>query len=376
MPKIRLFDPEQVQADIATEAQMARRREMAKALRDDRSRMPIQAPSQVAAGIAKTAVSGLLDMKADADERRRRGAAAGFMAETLPENAFSNMTPEQFQRAAALDPEFGRAMWARAQDEASKRQAMAASRAAALQDYEAKKRIDQRYAGVDSPTVQKLKLSDGSEIAVQWNGRTGQWDPINAPSGGRDITPRTKLTEQQSKLTLFKSMQDETAPILVDLEKEWNPANVPDAIARSTPIAGNFFQSERGQMYYSAAAAWSEGALRIATGAAATQPEIERTIKTYFAQPGDTPNTVMFKAQMREMYTRSVQRGLGAQGVEGSLPTPSEFLDQMERQQENERARSTTAPPQPGTIETDGSGVKWRFKGGNAGDPNSWERAQ
>lgn len=190
-------------------------------------------------------------------------------------------------------------------------------------------------AGVDAPveppkapTVQKVLLEDGSEMAVQWDGASEQWIPINAPEGGGTLKPGDGLTEGQAKLTLFQSLQTETQPVLLDLETQFNPGNLADATARSTPIAGNFFQSEQGQIYNSAATAWAEGALRIATGAAATPEEMERTKRAYFAQPGDTPNTIEFKAQMREMYNRAIQRSLG-QETSGALPKPSEFAQQI-----------------------------------------------
>lgn len=179
-----------------------------------------------------------------------------------------------------------------------------------------------------APTVQKVMLEDGSEMAVQWDGASQSWIPINAPEGGGTLKPGKGMTEGQAKLTLFQSLQTETQPVLLDLETQFNPGNLQDAAARSTPIAGNFFQSEQGQIYNSAATAWAEGALRIATGAAATPEEMERTKKAYFAQPGDTPNTIAFKAQMREMYNRAIQRSLG-QETSGTLPKPSEFAQQI-----------------------------------------------
>ena len=33
----------------------------------------------------------------------------------------------------------------------------------------------------------------------------------------------------------------DTAPVLNQMEEQFNPANIPDAAARSLPIAGNFF---------------------------------------------------------------------------------------------------------------------------------------
>lgn len=182
-----------------------------------------------------------------------------------------------------------------------------------------------------APTVQKVTLEDGSEMAVQWDAGTEKWVPIDAPEGGGSLKPGDGLTEGQAKLTLFQSLQTETQPVLLDLEGQFNPGNLADAAARSTPIAGNFFKSEQGQIYDSAATAWAEGALRIATGAAATPEEMERTKRAYFAQPGDTPNTIAFKAQMREMYNRAIQRSLG-QETSGALPKPSEFANQIESQ--------------------------------------------
>lgn len=218
-----------------------------------------------------------------------------------------------------------------------------------------------------APTVTKVTLDDGSEMAVQWDGASQKWVPINAPEGGGTLQP-DGLTESQAKLTLFQTLQTETQPVLLDLETQFDPSNIQDATARSTPIAGNFFQSEQGQIYNTAAKAWAEGALRIATGAAATPDEMQRTIGTYFAQPGDTPNTIAFKAQMREMYNRAINSSLG-QRTEGSLPLPSDFAKQVGTPSKPQA--NPAVFPSAGTVE-DG----YRFKGGDPADPNNWEQVQ
>ncbi len=184
-------------------------------------------------------------------------------------------------------------------------------------------------AAQEAPKITTLTRSDGSEVAVQWDGTKGNWAPIDAPLGGGTADPKDKLTETQSKYALFGRMQSETAPVLESMEEQFNPANTPDAMARSLPIAGNFFQSEQGQIYNSAAQAWAEGALRIATGAAATQPEIERVMQTYFAQPGDTPNTLHFKSEMRKMYARALEAASGARNINGQLPDPMTFAQSV-----------------------------------------------
>jgi hypothetical protein len=179
----------------------------------------------------------------------------------------------------------------------------------------------------------------GREQKVQWDPTTGRWVPVGgvkAPSGfairtNPDGTVEIveggqKLSEQQSKLTLFKTLQDQTQPALLDLESDWSPQNIPDAAARATPIAGNYFTSQKGQIYKSLATVWAEATLRISTGQAATQPEIDRIAGAYFGVVGDTPDTVRYKAQLRALYTRAVNAALGQPGGQGKLPTPSEFL--------------------------------------------------
>lgn len=175
--------------------------------------------------------------------------------------------------------------------------------------------------------TRQITMDDGSEVMVERpKGSNEPWKPSQLPEGGTTGSGgRAKLTESQAKTTLFSRLQQETSPVLNQIESIWDPANMGDAVARSTPIAGNFFQSEEGQIYQSAASAWAEGALRISTGAAATQPEIERNMKTYFAQPGDTPTVVEFKRNMRAMYDRAIQASLGNQMDAPSLVLPDQF---------------------------------------------------
>ena len=173
-----------------------------------------------------------------------------------------------------------------------------------------------------APTVTTITNADGAEVAVQWDSAAGQWVPLDTPEGSVPTPP--KLTEGQAKTTLFSSMQSQTAPVLDSIEQQWNPSNLPDAIARSTPIAGNFFASSQGQIYNAAAEAWAEGALRIATGAAATPDEKASVRGTYFAKPGDTPETVSFKNNMRKAYEEAINASLG-RPTGYQLPIPQVF---------------------------------------------------
>lgn len=179
-------------------------------------------------------------------------------------------------------------------------------------------------SGTEAPRVETILTPEGGEVAVQWDERAGQWVPLNAPEGAVPRPP--DRTEQENKLALFGSLQSTTQPFIDRVEETYDPANIQDAAARSIPIVGNFFQSEVGQQYNAAARAWSEGALRLQTGAAATQDEINRMMETYFAQPGDTPNTIAVKRDLRRAFTDTILSLTGNLGanvapVTGAGPT-------------------------------------------------------
>lgn len=135
-------------------------------------------------------------------------------------------------------------------------------------------------------------------------------------------------TESEQKLVLFRNMQEEAAPVLEKLEGVWDPANLGDHAA-SWILGGNYFKTPEGRQYSAVASAWAEGALRIATGAAATEDEIRRTIRTYFAQPGDDAGTIEIKRNLRAMYQRSINVALQEPGGEGTLALPADFAAQI-----------------------------------------------
>lgn len=226
-------------------------------------------------------------------------------------------------------------------------------------------------ADTAAPTVQTFYDKEGREYKAQWNQQTGQWDQVGGsklpsgfairtnPDGSVEVVQGqgAKLSENQSKLTLFGSMQAETSPALAQMEEQWNPANLQDAAASAVPIVGNFFKSAEGQQYEALARAWADGALRISTGAAATAAEFDRIKQTYFARPGDTPATIAQKKELRAAFERSLQ---AAMGKEGAAPNPLTF------KAGNEKGR-----PKVGAVE-DG----YRFKGGDPSKEENWEKVR
>jgi len=115
-------------------------------------------------------------------------------------------------------------------------------------------------------------------------------------------------TERQSSLALFGNLMDETMPEIAALESSetFNPASLGEGAASKAGWLGNYLRSPEGQRYEGLQRQWAEGVLRIQTGAAATQDEIDRVMSTYFPQPGDTAETVAQKSQQRDAFARSL----------------------------------------------------------------------
>ena len=177
--------------------------------------------------------------------------------------------------------------------------------------------LEAARVGTKAPRVETILTPEGGEVAVQWDENSNQWVPLNAPEGAVPRPP--DRSEQENKLVLFGSLQSTTQPFIDQVETQYDPSNIQDAAARSIPLVGNFFQSEVGQQYEAASRAWAEGALRLQTGAAATADEIQRTRDTYFARPGDTPNTIALKRDLRRAFTDTI---LGLTGNTGVLVSP------------------------------------------------------
>lgn len=76
-------------------------------------------------------------------------------------------------------------------------------------------------------------------------------------------------------------------------------------------IAPNFLQSQAGQSYRQAQRAFTEARLRKESGAAIPQGEYDNDARTYFAQPGDSPETMAQKKRAREVVLEGLKFASG-----------------------------------------------------------------
>jgi hypothetical protein len=124
------------------------------------------------------------------------------------------------------------------------------------------------------------------------------------------------LTESQAKATAFQSQMIGAENNIKQLEsKGFNPSSLQSQAALK--VAGSSFNiaaSPETQQYKQAQEQWAEAYLRFKTGAAATEGEVQRNIKTFFPQFGDKPAQIAQKADARRQAEQDIgfAAGMGA----------------------------------------------------------------
>lgn len=173
---------------------------------------------------------------------------------------------------------------------------------------------------------------------------------MTAPgTGGKPL----KLTEDQGKNTGYYGMASQALSVL-NKYRDWVPG---EAARMAYGVPGlERALSGKDRRILSAQEAFTEAALRAATGAAYTKEEIRQNVRVYFPVPGDDAATIADKAAQRQMALQGMRTrsGPGAATVRTITPTPRQD-------------RPADRGPKPGTVQ-DG----YRFKGGDPANPRAW----
>ena len=130
------------------------------------------------------------------------------------------------------------------------------------------------------------------------------------------------LTESQAKATAFQSQMIGAENNIKQLEsKGFNPTSFQSQAALK--IAGsplNIAAAPETQQYKQAQEQWAEAYLRFKTGAAATEGEVQRNIKTFFPQFGDKPAQIAQKADARRQAEQDIGFAAGMGAGRGAQP--------------------------------------------------------
>lgn len=137
---------------------------------------------------------------------------------------------------------------------------------------------------------------------------------------GQGIVPTGKTTgEQQTNFGFYQRAKQATE----------NLAPLEDSIAKMTTseqyqlqYAPNLLQSSSQQKYRQAQRQFTEARLRADSGAAVPDAEYQQDAQTYFAQPGDTPETLAQKrvARQQVLDAMAVQSGPAYRDFYGQMP--------------------------------------------------------
>lgn len=136
---------------------------------------------------------------------------------------------------------------------------------------------------------------------------------------GKEIkTPGAKLTESESKSTLYLSQMRDATKALQSIGSDVSPVMV---AATGNPWT-NWAAGENSQKAAQAQRQWAEAYLREKTGAAATAGEVENNIRTFFPVVGDSDAVIKQKADARAKAEAAMQipAGRGAARLNESAP--------------------------------------------------------
>jgi len=116
-----------------------------------------------------------------------------------------------------------------------------------------------------------------------------------------DKESRKPPTESQANAATFATRMAEAEQLLTPLEQSGvSTADIGERAAAGVPLVGNYLTSGEFKQYNQAASDWVRAKLRKESGAVIGEEEMEREIKTYFPQPGDTPSVIEQKRKARE----------------------------------------------------------------------------
>ena len=133
-------------------------------------------------------------------------------------------------------------------------------------------------------------------VPVEMSDGTQQYVPRSQAAGMRPATTRRPVLGQERQNLAYFNRAQEAAKVAEPLEPKFSN------LASQTRLqyAPNFLQSAEGQQYRQAQRAFTEARLRKESGAAIPNSEYENDAKTYWMQPGDSPEIIAQKKSARQ----------------------------------------------------------------------------
>lgn len=262
-----------------------------------------------------------------AQEEARRAQATQQAQEQQRMEAFvSTLPPEQQALARANPGEFYKEYVGQQFAEPEKG-------TSAMQEYQAA--LQQGYKGsfVDYQTMMKnagrtsVEINNGSDFKVPPGFMRDPESPgrvVPIPGGPKDPESSSReFTDTQTQAGGYAGrMAEAEARINGVVGENFNPgggSGAKDKVLQSGGLATNWMRSKEGQVYEQAQHDWVRAKLRKESGAVIADEEMEREIKTYFPQPGDSKEVIAAKAKSRAIAIEAMKNQASG-GVGGNAP--------------------------------------------------------
>jgi hypothetical protein len=126
---------------------------------------------------------------------------------------------------------------------------------------------------------------------------------------------RMEGTESEKLSAGFVRRMEAANAILDDLEMKGGLPTEYTSLAGGVPFVGGYLQrkamTDEQQKYKQAADNWIRANLRKESGASIPSEEMELEYQTYFPMPGDSPDTILQKAEARRITTEAMKQNAG-----------------------------------------------------------------
>jgi hypothetical protein len=157
---------------------------------------------------------------------------------------------------------------------------------------------------------------DGKPALLSVDLDTGQAQPVQMPGGFQPNRPAKPVTgAERQTLAFYNRMKDAVDTLersdngQPSLEDQYAEQSLPAQMQAAH--APNMLQTAMQQQYRQAQRAYTEARLRKESGAAIPESEFQNDARTYFAQPGDSPEVKKQKAAARKKVIEGLKFGSG-----------------------------------------------------------------
>jgi hypothetical protein len=175
---------------------------------------------------------------------------------------------------------------------------------------------DRKSAAATAAEERKFAREQSREdrLAAQQRAEVDRQINREAQQAERDIK-RLEGTEGQKLAAGFAARMESANRIIAGLEPAGGLPGVMTEVAGAIPFVGGYAQrmvmSPEQQKYKQAADNWIRANLRKESGAAIGEGEMEAEYRTYFPQPGDSPEVIQQKADARQITTDAMKQNAG-----------------------------------------------------------------